>query len=125
MLGAIRHVTFQAVGALVECGRQIYRFGVASSTRTRYAKSGGVDVAYQVLGDGPIDLLVFTGWMLPIDCLDEEPAMVWVPETRFVAFNARSSRRRCACGGERGRVEVDAFEIGWPWWLVRLLVGTR
>jgi class 3 adenylate cyclase len=48
---------------------------VASSTRTRYAKSGGVDVAYQVLGDGPIDLLVFTGWMLPIDCLDEEPAM--------------------------------------------------
>ena len=52
-----------------------YRLGVASSTRTRYAKCGDVDIAYQVLGDGPLDLLLFTGWTLPIDCLDEEPAM--------------------------------------------------
>jgi len=28
------------------------------SPRTRYAKSGDLDIAYQVLGDGPIDLLV-------------------------------------------------------------------
>jgi hypothetical protein len=48
---------------------------VVSSTRTRYAKSGDVDIAYQVLGDGPIDLLVYTGSLIPIDCVDEEPSM--------------------------------------------------
>jgi pimeloyl-ACP methyl ester carboxylesterase len=48
---------------------------MAPGTRTRYAKSGDVDIAYQVLGDGPLDLLLFTGWTLPIDCMDEEPSM--------------------------------------------------
>jgi class 3 adenylate cyclase len=48
---------------------------VVSSTKTRYAKSGDVDIAYQVLGDGPIDLLVYTGSLIPIDCVDEEPSM--------------------------------------------------
>jgi len=48
---------------------------VPSSTRTRYAKSGDVDIAYQVLGEGPIDLLLFTGLLIPIECMDEEPSM--------------------------------------------------
>jgi class 3 adenylate cyclase len=48
---------------------------VVSGTRTCYAKSGNVDIAYQVLGDGPIDLLVYTGALIPIDCVDEEPSM--------------------------------------------------
>ncbi len=45
------------------------------ATRTRYAKSGGVDIAYQVLGDGPVDLLLFTGWTLSIDSVDDEPSL--------------------------------------------------
>ncbi len=45
------------------------------STRTRYAKCGDVDIAYQVLGEGPRDLLLFTGAIIPIECMDEEPAM--------------------------------------------------
>ncbi len=48
---------------------------MAPPTRTRYASCGDVEVAYQVLGDGPIDLLLFTGGTTPIDCVDEEPAM--------------------------------------------------
>jgi class 3 adenylate cyclase/pimeloyl-ACP methyl ester carboxylesterase len=48
---------------------------VPSSTRTRYAKAGEVDIAYQVLGDGPIDILLYTGAMIPIDCMDEEPSL--------------------------------------------------
>ena len=28
---------------------------------TRYAKSGGLNIAYQVVGDGPIDLLYLPG----------------------------------------------------------------
>ena len=52
-----------------------YPLRVASSSRTRYAKSGNMDIAYQVLGDGPIDLLLCTGMVIPIECMDEEPAM--------------------------------------------------
>jgi hypothetical protein len=28
---------------------------------TRYAQSGDVNIAYQVMGDGPIDVIVVTG----------------------------------------------------------------
>jgi class 3 adenylate cyclase len=34
-----------------------------------------VDIAYQVVGEGPMDLLLFTGAIIPIDCVDEEPSM--------------------------------------------------
>jgi hypothetical protein len=36
---------------------------------------GDVDIAYQVLGEAPIDLLLFTGSIIPIECMDEEPSM--------------------------------------------------
>jgi len=48
---------------------------MAPATRTRYAKSGAVDIAYQVLGDGPVDFLLFTGWTLSIDSVDDEPSL--------------------------------------------------
>ena len=48
---------------------------VASATRTRYATCGDADIAYQVLGGGPLDLLLFTGAVVPIECVDEEPSM--------------------------------------------------
>jgi class 3 adenylate cyclase/pimeloyl-ACP methyl ester carboxylesterase len=56
-------------------GPHRYPFRVPSATRTRYAKSGDVDIAYQVLGAGPIDLLLYTGAGIPIDCVDDEPSM--------------------------------------------------
>lgn len=31
-------------------------------TKTKYAKSGGVNIAYQVVGDGPVDLVMVPGW---------------------------------------------------------------
>ncbi len=43
--------------------------------RTRYASCGEVDIAYQVFGDGPTDLLVLPGPLIPIDCVDLEPSM--------------------------------------------------
>jgi class 3 adenylate cyclase len=43
--------------------------------RTRYASCSEVDIAYQVFGDGPTDLLVLPGPMIPIDCVDSEPSM--------------------------------------------------
>jgi class 3 adenylate cyclase len=48
---------------------------VAQAPRTRYAKCGDMDIAYQVIGDGPIDLLVLSGPFIPIDSIDAEPSM--------------------------------------------------
>ncbi|HUE32480.1 MAG TPA: adenylate/guanylate cyclase domain-containing protein, partial [Mycobacterium sp.] len=43
--------------------------------RTRYASCGETDIAYQVFGDGPVDLLVLPGPLIPIDSVDMEPSM--------------------------------------------------
>jgi len=32
-------------------------------TGARYARSGDVNIAYQVVGDGPIDLVLVLGWV--------------------------------------------------------------
>lgn len=35
--------------------------------RTRYAKSGDINIAYQVMGEGPLDLVVVPGWISNLD----------------------------------------------------------
>lgn len=39
----------------------------------KYAKSGNVHIAYQVLGDGPLDLVVVPGWISHIEHLWDDP----------------------------------------------------
>jgi len=41
---------------------------------TRYAKSGGVNIAYQVVGDAKIDLVFVPGWVSHIEYAWEEPS---------------------------------------------------
>ncbi len=48
---------------------------MAQAPRTRYAKCGDIDIAYQVFGEGPTDLLVLPGPSIPIDSIDDEPSM--------------------------------------------------
>ena len=55
--------------------------------RTRYAKSGLVNIAYQVIGTGPPDLVLVPGWVSNIDCFWEEPAFA-----RFLTRLASFSR---------------------------------
>jgi pimeloyl-ACP methyl ester carboxylesterase len=43
-------------------------------TVTRYARSGDASIAYQVAGDGPLDLLFLTGWLTQLEQLWEAPA---------------------------------------------------
>jgi pimeloyl-ACP methyl ester carboxylesterase len=38
---------------------------------TRYAKSGDVSIAYQVLGEGPLDLVLVHGWVQSMDAASE------------------------------------------------------
>jgi class 3 adenylate cyclase len=40
---------------------------------TRYARSGDASIAYQVIGDGPLDLLFLTGWVTQLEQLWEAP----------------------------------------------------
>src|SRR5438094_2879229 len=54
---------------------------------TRYTKSGEINIAYQVVGSGPRDLIVVPGWVSNIEVFWEEPAMA-----RFLGRLASFSR---------------------------------
>ena len=54
---------------------------------TRYARSGNVNIAYQVVGDGPIDLVFVMGWVSHIEMFWQEPAVA-----RFLCKLASFSR---------------------------------
>lgn len=41
--------------------------------QTRYARSGELSIAYQVAGDGPLDLVLNHGWVSNIDRQWDEP----------------------------------------------------
>jgi pimeloyl-ACP methyl ester carboxylesterase/DNA-binding winged helix-turn-helix (wHTH) protein len=44
-----------------------------STPRVRYARSGPVNIAYQVVGSGPIDLVFVMGWVSHLDAFWSEP----------------------------------------------------
>jgi pimeloyl-ACP methyl ester carboxylesterase len=54
---------------------------------TRYARSGDVNIAYQVVGEGPLDLVFVMGWVSHIDYFWEEPSFA-----RFLLRLASFSR---------------------------------
>ena len=43
--------------------------------QTRYASSGGISIAYQVVGSGPFDLVLVHGWVSHLDLQWDEPHM--------------------------------------------------
>jgi pimeloyl-ACP methyl ester carboxylesterase len=68
----------------------------AMTTETRYAKSGSLSIAYQVLGDGPIDLVVVPGWISNIEVFWEDPHVARFFEglasfTRLILFDKRGT----------------------------------
>ena len=63
---------------------------------TRYARSGDVSLAYQVVGDGPLDLLFLPGWISQIEQLWEAPAVrrfleAWRCSAGVILFDKRGS----------------------------------
>jgi pimeloyl-ACP methyl ester carboxylesterase/class 3 adenylate cyclase len=55
---------------------------------TRYARTAdGVHIAYQVVGDGPVDMVFVMGWVTNLEVMWEEPDFA-----RFLERLARSSR---------------------------------
>jgi class 3 adenylate cyclase len=63
---------------------------------TRYARSGDATIAYQVAGDGPLDLLFMTGWISQVEQLWEAPALRRLLErlatfSRLILFDRRGT----------------------------------
>lgn len=59
----------------------------ATVPEIRYARSGSVNIAYQTLGEGPIDLVFVMGWVSHLEEFWTEPAFA-----RFLGRLAESSR---------------------------------
>jgi pimeloyl-ACP methyl ester carboxylesterase len=58
---------------------------VAAVPQTRYTKSGDVQIAYQVVGEGPPDLVFVPGWVSNVDVVWDNPLAQPVLE-RFRSF---------------------------------------
>jgi pimeloyl-ACP methyl ester carboxylesterase len=57
------------------------------TAQTRYARSGDVHIAYQVVGEGPFDLVYVPGWVSHVELAWEEPTLA-----RFLGRLASFSR---------------------------------
>ena len=77
---------------------------MAAPPRTQYAKSGRVNIAYQVLGEGPLDLLWTSGWISHIELAWENPAIA-----RF--FRRLASFGRLIVFDKRGTGLSDAVPV--------------
>jgi pimeloyl-ACP methyl ester carboxylesterase len=63
---------------------------------TRYARSGDVHIAYQVVGDGPIDLIYIPTWISQVEHYWQEPRVARFFErlasfSRLIMFDRRGS----------------------------------
>jgi class 3 adenylate cyclase/pimeloyl-ACP methyl ester carboxylesterase len=63
---------------------------------TRYARSDEASIAYQVIGDGALDLLFMTGWISQVEQLWESPALRRLFErlavfSRLILFDRRGN----------------------------------
>jgi len=67
----------------------------AMTPQTHYAKAGGLSIAYQVVGDGPIDLVLVPGWISNIEVFWEDAHVA-----RF--FKSLSSFARLILFDKRG-----------------------
>ena len=62
----------------------------------RYAKSGDVHIAYQVVGEGPIDLVLVHGWISHPEHQWEDPSLARFLErlasfSRLITFDKRGT----------------------------------
>ena len=64
--------------------------------KTHYTKNGDVNIAYQVIGQGPLDLVYVPGWVSNIEIFWEEPAYArfltrLASFTRLILFDKRGT----------------------------------
>ena len=74
-------------------------------TAIHYAKSGELNIAYRVVGDGPGDLVYVSGWVTNVEVMQEDPGMA-----RFLRRLASFSR--LICFDKRGIGLSDPVPLG-------------
>ena len=79
------------------------------TAETRYAKSGDVHIAYQVIGDGPVDLVLSPGWITHVELAWDDPAQAAFRRrlaafARLIVFDKRGT-------GLSDRVPVNELPI--------------
>jgi pimeloyl-ACP methyl ester carboxylesterase len=82
-------------------------FMMQEARKTQYAKSDDTNIAYQVIGDGPIDLVFVMGWVSHLDYFWTEPSFArflrrLASFSRLILFDKRGS-------GLSDRVPVNAL----------------
>jgi class 3 adenylate cyclase len=81
--------------------------------KTRYARSSGATIAYQVVGDGILDLLFMPGWISQVEQLWELPALRRLLEriavfSRLILFDRRGTGLSDSVVGESYALEQEA-----------------
>jgi len=76
---------------------------------TRYARSGDVHIAYQVIGEGPVDLVFVPGWVTHVELAWDDPLQAAFFDrlaafSRLIVFDKRGT-------GLSDRVPVDQLPI--------------
>src|SRR4028118_2185384 len=87
---------------------------------TRYARSGDLRIAYQVVGDGPIDLVFVPGFISNIDLVWDDPVFAGFLKrlagfSRLILFDKRGtglSDRGGDLPGAEGRLAARAAGSG-------------
>ena len=69
---------------------------MTAAPKTRYARSGDVNIAYQIAGEGPIDLVYVPGWVSNIETAWEDPHVSRFLErlgsfSRLILFDKRGT----------------------------------
>ncbi len=90
--------------------------------QTRYARSGDVNIAYQVVGDGPRDLVLVPGWVSNVEVFWEHPAAAsflnrLASFCRLILFDKRgtglSDRVDILQFSDRGRQSLKGIPGDW------------
>jgi pimeloyl-ACP methyl ester carboxylesterase len=80
-------------------------------TETRYARNGDVHLAYQVVGDGPLDLLYVPSWISQVEHRWEHPRVAAYFERlsrvgRLIIFDRRGTGMSDPLGDDVGGMAV-------------------
>ncbi|TCG04344.1 adenylate/guanylate cyclase domain-containing protein [Paraburkholderia steynii] len=97
---------------------------LAMLPETRYARSGDVNVAYQVIGTGPPDIVVVPGWVSNVDFCWEEAAFARFL-TRLASFSRVILFDKRGTGLSDRVVDLPSLEVRMDdVWAVMRAVGT-
>ncbi len=79
---------------------------------TKYAQSGDVSIAYQVIGDGPLDLLIVPGFISHLEQAWDDPSYTRFLQ-RLVSFSRLIRFDKRGRGSPTGRAGCPTWRRGW------------